>query len=140
VRGIPDRLEQRPNLLIRAWSILKRLISSVVTLWSVLVSVAANVIGALLFFGIAYLLYQTVTGATIEVLPISVPKNLAEQGYTSEAVTLELREALLELIKEAKTTKSTASVVKRGDDPTIELPQTGMSLDTIAAQIRAHLG
>jgi tetratricopeptide (TPR) repeat protein len=93
-----------------------------------------------LFVGLAYLLYRAVTAPTIEIFPIVVPKNLAEQGYTSEAVSLQLREALRDLIKDAKTTKTTANVVRQGDDAAIELPQTGMSLDTIASQLRVRLG
>jgi tetratricopeptide (TPR) repeat protein len=140
MRGIPDTLEKRPSPLMRAWSVFKSVVFNVVAIWSVLASVALNAVGALLFIGISYLLYQAVTAAAIEVLPISVPESLAKQGYTSEAVTLQLREALLDLVKEAKTSKSTANVVKQDDELTVALPQTGISLDTIAAQIRAHFG
>jgi tetratricopeptide (TPR) repeat protein len=90
------------------------------------------------FFGVLYLLYQRIASPTIEVMPISVPKDLADKGYASEAVTLELREALIDLKKEARTGKMTASVGNQKDEPTITVPETGISLDTIAAEIRAR--
>ncbi len=80
--------------------------------WSILRSLVLNVVGALLFFGTLYLLYQAVMSSTIEVMPISAPKDLAYRGYTSEAVTLQLREALLELRKEAGTIKRTANIAE----------------------------
>jgi hypothetical protein len=138
--GIPSVTEERSDQLIRASSLAKSLVLKAVRVWSVLASVALNAIGTLLFIGLLYLLYQAVTSSAIELAPISVPKDLAEKGYTSEAVTLQLREALLDLVKEARTAKRTANVVSQKDEPTIDLPQTGMSLDTIAAEIRERFG
>jgi tetratricopeptide (TPR) repeat protein len=134
------RREEPPNQLIRTWSVLKSVAVRMIGVWSVLTSIALSAFGTLLFLGLFYLLYQAVTSSAIEVAPISVPKKLADKGYTSEAVTLQLREALLELIKEARTEKRTANVVSLRDEPTIDLPQTGMSLDTVAAEIRDRFG
>ena len=119
--------EERPNLLMRATGA-----------WSVLRSVVLNVVGALVFLGVLYLLYQRIASPTIEVMPISVPKDLTDKGYASDAVTLELREALVDLKKQARTGKRTASVGNQKDEPTITVPETGLSLDTIAAEIRSR--
>ena len=137
---VQDTLEKRSKLLVRALSVLAPVGLKVVGVWSVLTSIALSVVGTLLFFGLSYLLYQAVTSSAIEVAPISVPKDLADTGYTSEAVTLQLREALLNLVKEARTEKRTANVISQKDEPTIDLPQTGISLDMVATEIRNRFG
>ncbi len=124
-----DAERKRSNLLIRA-----------VDAWSFLRSVALNVLGTLLFLGVAILLYQAVMSSTIEVLPISVPTTLSAKGYSSEAVSRQLRAALFDLVKEAATTERTAEIVLQGDEPKITLPETGISVDAVAAEIRARLG
>jgi hypothetical protein len=137
--GIPNGVD-RSDPLTRVSSVAKSLSMTAVRAWSILTSVTLSAIGTLLFVGLLYLLYQAVTSSAIEVAPVSVPKDLAENGYTSEAVTLQLREALLDLVKQARTAKRTVNVVSQKDEPTIDLPQTGMSLDTIAAEIRERFG
>ena len=126
---IEDTEGKRSDLFIRA-----------VDAWSSLRSVALNVLGTLLFLGVAILLYQAVTSSTIEVLPISVPTTLSANGYSSEAVSRQLRAALFGLVKEAATTERTAEIVLQGDEPKITLPETGISVDAIAAEIRTRLG
>ena len=138
--GVPSRLEVRSNPLMRSWSVAKSLTLRAVGVWSVVTSIALSAVGTLLFLGLCYLLYQAVTSSAIEVAPISVPKTLADEGYTSEAVTQQFRGALLEFIKGSRTKKRTADVLSQRDEPTIALPQTGMSLDTIAAEIRNRFG
>jgi hypothetical protein len=110
-----DAEGKRSNLLIRA-----------VDAWSFLRSVALTVLGTLLFLGVAILLYQAVMSSTIEVLPISVPTTLSAKGYSSEAVSRQLRAALFDLVKEAATTERTAEIVLQGDEPKITLPETGI--------------
>jgi hypothetical protein len=90
-------------LLVRLWSLTKSVTIKAVGVWSVLTSIALSVVGTLLFLALSYLLYQSVTSSAIEIAPISVPKDLAEKGYTSEVMTLQLREALLDLVKQART-------------------------------------
>ena len=136
----PSRLDEGSDSLTRSWSVTKSLTLKAFGVWSVLTSIALSAVGTLLFVALSYLLYQSVTSSAIEVAPISVPKDLADKGYTSEAVTLELREALLDLVKEARTQKRTLNVVSQKDEPAIDLPQTGMSLDTVAAEIRERFG
>jgi tetratricopeptide (TPR) repeat protein len=138
--GILRRGEERSNPLVRSWSLTKSATVKAIGVWSVLTSIALSAMGTLLFLALSYLLYQSVTSSAIEIAPISVPKDFAEKGYTSEAMTLELREALLDLVKQARTDKRTVNVVSQKDEPAIDLPQTGMSLDTIAAEIRKRFG
>jgi hypothetical protein len=138
--GARDGAEQPHKALIHIWSFLKSITRKAATIWSIAVSVALGASATILFVGLSYLLYQAVTSSAIEVAPISVPKDLADKGYTSEAMTLQLREALLDLLEQANTEKKTAEVVDQRDESTIELPQTGMSMDKIAAEIRDHFG
>jgi tetratricopeptide (TPR) repeat protein len=138
--GVLSELEERSDPLMRSWSVTKSLILKAVGVWTVLASIALSAVGTLLFLGLCYLLYQAVTSSAIEVAPISVPKTLAEEGYTSEAVTRQLRGALLDFMKGTRTKKRTADVLSQRDEPTIALPQTGLSLDTVAEEIRSRFG
>ncbi len=121
--------EKQPGLFARA-----------VSGWSALASFVVKTVGALVFLLFGYLLVEAVVSESVEVAPISVPKNLAVLGYTSEAVTGKLRAALLDIQNDAKTFKRTADVVSERDAPKIALPDTGLSIDLVASEIRSRLG
>jgi hypothetical protein len=62
------------------------------------------------------------------------------RGYTPEATALQLQRALKKIVHDAKSMKHGADVTTQMDVPNIIVPRTGLSLETIAAEIRSLLG
>jgi hypothetical protein len=117
------------------------------SLWERISDIAATIknavlgiTGMIVFIGFAILIYRAVATPTITILPISVPKEAADKGYTPEALALQLREQLISLIKEAKSGKPGAQIVSGSQFSAINVPQTGMSLEMIASEIRESFG
>ena len=104
--------------------------------WTTLRNLVLNVVGAAVFIVAAWLLWDAVTKPTIAIAPISVPEELQKKGYTSEVMAHKLRAAVSKLIKEAKSVKGGADIAGPSDIPDIVVPRTGLSVETIAAQIR----
>ncbi len=105
-------------------------------------------------------------GNTIAIDPISVPKDLADRGYTPVIAANRLRDKLLEFEKDARKafsdSRKAALIGSRqgtsarpvsdielpadpayeldGDRPAIEVPSTGLSLNTVVDLIRQWFG
>ncbi|MGR9145689.1 tetratricopeptide repeat protein (plasmid) [Rhizobium leguminosarum] len=116
-------------------------------LWERISDIAATIkkavlgiTGTIVFICFVILIYRAVTTPTITILPITVPKELVDRGYTPEALALQLRDQLLYLVKEAKSGKPAAQIVSSAEFSTINVPQTGMSLEMIASEIRKSFG
>ena len=77
---------------------------------------------------------------SIAISPISVPKELADKGYAPEVIALQLQRALKKIVHDANSMKQIADVTTPMDVPNIIVPQTGLSLETIAAEIRSFFG
>jgi tetratricopeptide (TPR) repeat protein len=132
----PNRELETPSRVPGTW----RPLMSVVKISSSLTSVALYSIGALLVFAISALLYKMVTSAAIEVLPISMPRNLVERGYTSETVAMKLRDSLRYIQAEASSGQIIPNeIVNKRDEPTILAASAGLSIDSIAATIQSIL-
>ena len=108
--------------------------------WATLRSFALNAVGVMVFVGASWLLYDAVMKPTIAIAPISAPEELAKKGYTSEVMANKLRAALSKLAKQTKSRKGGADVAGQSDIPNIVVPRTGLSVETIAAQIRKISG
>jgi Flp pilus assembly protein TadD len=124
----------RPAELQPSWA--QRIASG----WTTFRNVVLNVVGAVVFLGAAWLLYDAVTKPTIAIAPISVPEELQKKGYTPEVMAHKLRAAVAKLIKEAKSVKGGADIASPSEIPDIVVPHTGLSVETIAAQIRKIFG
>jgi tetratricopeptide (TPR) repeat protein len=106
------------------------------TSWKVLVAVVLSVVGIFSFVIITVLLWQALTKKTIAIAPISVPKMLAENGYTAEVAAQRLHDALNKFIEDTHTRKAGPEVALQADLPSIVVPTVGLSLETTAANIR----
>lgn len=122
-------LDEQPTLLSRAAGV-----------WMTLKTFVLNTAGTLIFLSALILLYKAVVQPAIAISPISVPKELADKGYTPEATALQLQRALKKIVHDAKSMKHGADVTTQMDVPNIIVPRTGLSLETIAAEIRSLLG
>jgi tetratricopeptide (TPR) repeat protein len=120
--------DERPTFLRRVQAV-----------WTMVKTVALNATGVAVFLCILAILYNEVMYPTISISSISVPKDLSEKGYTEEAAAFELRESLVQIIKLAHTQKKVASIDLSANDPSIIVPETGISLDFAADRIRKLL-
>jgi tetratricopeptide (TPR) repeat protein len=88
---------------------------------------------------IAIFLIQGLTQRTTSIEPISVPKALAESGYTPEVAGQRLRDAIVHFVLTTKTYMKGPNIALHGELPNIVVPTVGISLDTIASSIRTFL-
>jgi tetratricopeptide (TPR) repeat protein len=102
---------------------------------SVLLSISAVLTVVLVFA----FLFKALIGRQLYIEPISVPKTLAEDGYTPEVAAQQFREALNRVVAAANSLRLAPNIALRGDQPDIVVPTVGVSLDTIAAGIRTFL-
>jgi tetratricopeptide (TPR) repeat protein len=88
---------------------------------------------------IVVLLWQALTEKTIAIAPIAVPRMLAENGYTADVAAQRLHDALNKFVKDARTSKQGSEVALQADLPSIVVPTIGLSLETVAADIRTFV-
>lgn len=139
-RALRWREAKRPTWLARIanfWTAIKAFLGGA---WTALAAIVLNVGGALILAAAVVLLYRAVTQPTIAISPIAVPEDLVKKGFTPEVVAMHLRTALTQIIADAKSAKETATVTTRMETPDIVLPHSGLSTETIAAEIRELLG
>jgi tetratricopeptide (TPR) repeat protein len=105
-------------------------------IWNAVGKFVLQLAGLLAFALIGVLLWQALTKKTIAIAPISVPKMLAESGYTADVAAQRLHDALNKVVKHARTRKKGPEVALQADLPSIVVPTIGLSLETIAANIR----
>ncbi len=89
---------------------------------------------------ILVLLIRNLSQHTTAIEPISVPKMLAEGGYTPEVAAQRLRDAMTTFAEEAKIELQKSAIVTRAELPTIAVPTVGLSLDAITSTIRTFFG
>jgi tetratricopeptide (TPR) repeat protein len=85
---------------------------------------------------ICIIVIQSLTQQTTVIKDISVPKTLAETGYTSDVAGHRMRDALYELKRKMRMTAKTPEVALAGDLPTIVVPTVGISLDAVVSSLR----
>jgi tetratricopeptide (TPR) repeat protein len=85
---------------------------------------------------IATILIQGVTHHSTVIDLISVPKSLADNGYTSDVAAGRLRDAMLRFATGAKTRMQGPAVALHGDLPDIIVPTVGISLTAVTTTIR----
>jgi hypothetical protein len=71
--------------------------------------------------------------------PISVPKDLADRGYTPEVAGQRLRDAISGYSAGAQSHMQVPEIAMHGDLPSIVVPTVGISLDAIISSIRTVL-
>ena len=106
--------------------------------WSRFTALAINSVAVLAAGFVLYILWESATQNVISVAPISVPKDLAESGYSPDVAAERLQSALNDIIKRAHSSKSQGpEITMQADLPSIVVPSTALSTETIAAQIRS---
>jgi tetratricopeptide (TPR) repeat protein len=108
----------------------------IVVIWNAVAKFVLQLAGILAFALIGVLLWKALTQKTIAIAPISVPKTVAENGYTADVAAQRLRDALNEVVERAHSRKNRPDVALQADLPSIVVPTVGVSLETIAADVR----
>jgi tetratricopeptide (TPR) repeat protein len=103
--------------------------------WKLLATFVLSLVGIFTFVFIAVLLWEALTQKTIAIAPISVPRVLAENGYTADVAAQRLHDALNKVVEDAHTSKNGPEVALQADLPSIVVPTIGLSIETIAADM-----
>lgn len=107
---------------------------------ALLVKGVAGFVGVLVVIGFCILVGREVFRHTIDVEPVPAPKPMTENGYSPEVIARQLRDSLADAESRARTTMRGPEVSLNTDLPDITVPAVGVSVDTIAAQVRALFG
>jgi tetratricopeptide (TPR) repeat protein len=129
------RGKERPAAGLNVLDAWNRTVSGIKLFSSSVLSISGFLVIVLVF---AFLI-RSLTLRQLYIEPISVPKSLAEIGYTPEVAAGRLRAALTRVVAAANSIQQAPDVALRGDHPDIVVPSVGISLDTIAAGIRTFL-
>ncbi len=91
-------------------------------------SLAVNLFATLTVGAIVFILYRTVINSEVTVSPISAPKDLEEQGYSSEVTAIQLQNDLLDIFSQARSQKRGVSIDTHMDSLDIVVPNTGLPI------------
>jgi tetratricopeptide (TPR) repeat protein len=106
--------------------------------WARFVTLTKNGVGILAAGFALYIAWESVTRKVISIAPISVPKVLATNGYTSDVAAQRLQSALNDIVKVAHSVKKGGpDVAMQADLPGIVVPSTGVSIEVLASYIRS---
>jgi len=109
---------------------------AIATFWKELAAVVLSVATVCTVPFIAVLLWKALTQKTIAIAPIFVPRMLTDNGYTDDVAAQRLPDALNKFVEDAHTRKKGPEVALQADLPSIVVPAIGLSLETVAADIR----
>jgi tetratricopeptide (TPR) repeat protein len=107
----------------------------IVGIWKLLGAIILSLAGFVAFAIILLLLWKAVQ-PTIVITTISIPKVLADNGYTSDVAAQRLRDAIQEITKEAQNIDKPTEVELQVDLPNISVPAVGLPLEIFSDQIR----
>lgn len=114
--------------------------------FSVLDSSRKLIISTVIFVAIALgvsVIAKATLSRVVLIEPISVPKELADRGFTGNAAAHFIVDELMILTASAETLMQLGTVGTLGTEvatPKIEIPGTGISIDTIVYYLRGLLG
>jgi tetratricopeptide (TPR) repeat protein len=115
----------------------QRIGQALATAWKLLVTAVLSLVSVLTFMFIGALLWDDLTEKTIAISPIAVPRILAENGYTADVAAQRLQDALKKVADDAHA-EHELEVLQQADIPSIVVPTVGLSLETIASDIRTY--
>jgi len=98
-----------------------------------------RVASVLVILILAAIIVRGLTEHVTVIQSLSVPKSLADGGYTPEVAGQRLRDALQEYVKSTNTHMRSPDVALHGELPDIVVPSVGISLDAIMTSIRTML-
>jgi tetratricopeptide (TPR) repeat protein len=131
---IPPTLEAStrfPRVLVSIWTL-------IVGLWSGAGSVVSGSLGIIALLIVSAILWHVLAVPSMSISEISIPKSLAELGYTSTEVSSELKGDILGIIEKAHSHKNAPEVVTKFESVDFNIPGVGLSLFTIEDTLR-HL-
>jgi tetratricopeptide (TPR) repeat protein len=85
---------------------------------------------------IMLLFYDVLFHRLVVILPISVPKDMEEKGYTPDVAARHLRDAMNRYVVDARTSAAGSGLALHSDLPDFVVPTVGLSFE---AQIRTFL-
>ncbi len=112
----------------------------VIALWKGLTTLVLTLGGVLIVGALLILLGQQLLRRTVSIDPISVPKEVADRGYTDRIAAARLRDAILHVTEQAAFPVSGTNVSLHAEAPDIVVPKLGIPLDAIAAVARTLFG
>ena len=115
-----------------------RIWTGALQLWRALASLTLALSGLVAAVVIATLMVQGLTRHTVAVLPIAVPKELADKGFVPEVAASRLRDAMNAVAERSQAPKG-PEIALRSDVPDIVVPTVGISIDSIVTAIRGFL-
>jgi tetratricopeptide (TPR) repeat protein len=101
--------------------------------------IASRLLWILVVVIVATILVQGLTQSATVFEPISVPKSLADSGYTPEVASRRLRDAIDKYATSANTQMKNPEFALHGDLPNIIVPTVGISLDAVVTTMRTLL-
>jgi len=102
-------------------------------------SVTAKTISLVVLFLVVIILFSQLFQTRVILRPISVPRAFQESGFTSEVATAALGTAISQIRLEPNS-RANIPISRISTEPTMEVPSTGLSLDTIRQVVRRVLG
>jgi tetratricopeptide (TPR) repeat protein len=88
---------------------------------------------------IMFLFYDVLFHRLVVILPISVPKDMEEKGYTPDVAARHLRDAMNRYFVDARTSAAGSGLALHSDLPDFVVPTVGLSFDAIVAHVRTFL-
>jgi hypothetical protein len=126
------------SILGRIWKIISHILNALPKIVVVVTSMIFIAVAVV----IAIALSKELTGRTIVIQSISVPKVMADNGYTPEVASQRLRVELLKIAGKPSATQLPQllpEVTLPSESPTIVVPTVGVSIETVASFIRAFV-
>jgi tetratricopeptide (TPR) repeat protein len=99
----------------------------------------AKCLWALVALIIVMIVYNGLTQRVTVVEAISVPKVLADRGYSQDVAAQRFRDAIAKFTRPLKTGMRTSEVALHTELPNIVVPSVGISLDAVMSSIRSLL-
>jgi tetratricopeptide (TPR) repeat protein len=98
-----------------------------------------RIIATLTFLGVIYLLCQAFDPSSVVIRPISVPKDMADKGFTPDVAALRLLEAVTQYTENARTSGAGPKFAPHFEPADFVIPSVGLSFKAVVAQIRTLL-
>jgi hypothetical protein len=133
-----SRVEQKPpKTAIQSLTYAARINwSNIASFFGALYNLASKLLWIFVVFVVVTILFQGVTYRSTVIDSISVPKSLADSGYTSDVAAGRLRDAMLKFATDANTQMKGPEVALHGDLPDIIVPTVGISINAVTTTIR----
>jgi hypothetical protein len=105
-------------------------------LWKTITGFALSLSAVAVPVIVVALLWQEFTQRSVAIESITVPKELADNGYAPDVAARRLRDAVNLFVKKARASMKGPEIALRGDLPDIVVPAVGISLDSFVTVVR----